>query len=502
MATRANIGQLIVSIVAKTNQFESGMKRAQKSLGGFENKVKGSTGTLSGMGKALGALGIVAGVAAMAREFNRAAGELDKLAKTSAKLGILPEKLAALQFTGEQTGVSVDTMNMALQRMTRRVAEAAKGTGEAKDALKELGLDATALNKLSPDQTFRAVAGAMQGVGQQSDKVRLAMKLFDSEGVALVNTLALGEKGLKKLEEQAQSLGIALSAKELAKVEEYNDAMNRLSKLLGGFKNKIVIDIAPAATAAINELTIAAQGFKQGSGFGKPKESFLRDQFRWTLGASDWVNKNVIQPQTDRFIKRDMRRGINMEQAAPDAAKLFGVRGLALNRAAQPGFNPNDVQRAFDAANIIEKNKREAEERRRNNNPMRRGSRALEEFATKQLPDAWRSLRNSGKAAEHWLKTQDRIFRSPSQETLDKRARMRAFFEERRELAKRRDQPEMDFSGQGPNSALLKGTVEAWQAVRQNLVPKQQLDEAKRHTNLLTDIRDRVGQNVIVEAGL
>lgn len=496
MATKANIGQLIVSIIARTNQFESGTKRAGKSLGILEGQMKGAEKVVGNLTKALGAVGVAFSAGALVSKFNQTAASLDSLAKTSAKIGVLPEKLAALQFAGEQTGVSADTMANAMTKLQIRTSEAAIGAGEAVNVFKELGLRANDLKKLSPDEQFRQIAIAMQGVEGQSDKMRIATKLFEEEGVALVNTLALGEKGLREMEAQAKSLGIAISAEELAKVEAYNDAMNRLSKLIGGFTSKIVIDIAPAATKAIDDLSAAVEGMRIGSGGGKKGESFARSQFRWTMGIADWLQENVIEPRTNKAIRRDLKQGVAAGTAAPDVVKMFGVRGLALAHAAQPGFNPDDVQRAFDSANIIEKN----QQARRDRDPIRKGllagSRALDDFANKKLPDAWKSLGRFGNEAEHWLKKQDMMFRSPSQETLDKRARMRALFDERRERMNRPDMPEQ------MNAALLKGTVEAWQAVRQNLVPKQQLDEAKRHTSLLTDIRDRVGQNVIVEAGL
>jgi len=72
----------------------------------------------------------------------------DALAKTASKIGTTTESLSALQYAGQLTGVEVNTMNMALQRFTRRTAEAAVGTGEAKGALRELRVDARKLSRL------------------------------------------------------------------------------------------------------------------------------------------------------------------------------------------------------------------------------------------------------------------------------------------------------------------------------------------------------------------
>ena len=159
------------------------------------------------------AAGLTVGIVAIV---NANAQYIDSLAKTADKLGLTTEALQLLRYQGEQSGVSINTMDMALQRMTRRVAEAAQGTGEAKGAIKELGLSAAELAAMSPDQQFKAIAEAMKGVAAQGDKVRLAMKLFDSEGVALVNTLV---SDLTKVEARFDSLGVSITRQQAAIVE-------------------------------------------------------------------------------------------------------------------------------------------------------------------------------------------------------------------------------------------------------------------------------------------
>lgn len=170
---------------------------------------------------------------------------IDNLAKTADKLGVTTEALAGLQHAAELSGVSTETMNMALQRMTRRVAEAAMGTGEAKGALEELNLNADALAKLPLDEQMNIVADAMQGVEKQSDRVRLAMKLFDSEGVALVNTLSGGSEGLKEMAEEAEALGISISRVDAAMIEEANDSVTRAKSVFNGFGNQIAVELSP-----------------------------------------------------------------------------------------------------------------------------------------------------------------------------------------------------------------------------------------------------------------
>jgi hypothetical protein len=178
----------------------------------------------------------------------------DSLAKTADKIGVTTEALAGMRHAAELTGVSVETMDMALQRFTRRASEAAIGTGEAKGALQELGINAKELVKLPLDKQMEVVADAMGGLGTQADRVRIAMKLFDSEGVALVNTLGGGSAALREMIDEAETLGITLDRVETAQIEAANDAFTRAKGVITGLVNDITVNLAPV-------LKVLADGF-------------------------------------------------------------------------------------------------------------------------------------------------------------------------------------------------------------------------------------------------
>ena len=189
----------------------------------------------------------------------------DALGKTADKLGVMPQALQGVQRAAALTGVKLETANMALQRMVRRTAEAAQGTGEARNALKELNLDATVLAQLSADEQFAKIAGAMENVASQGDKVRLSMKLFDSEGVALVNTLALGEEGLKAISKEIDDYGIALTRVDIAKIEAANDSLFKAKEVVSGFGQQLAVQFSPLLEAASNQFLEMA---KQAGGAG------------------------------------------------------------------------------------------------------------------------------------------------------------------------------------------------------------------------------------------
>ena len=255
----ASTYETVLSLFAKDNTaraFQS-LNRRLKKLGA---SIAGAATRFAKIGSEAA---LAAGAATSAFVAMRMSA-IDSLAKTADKIGTTTESLAGLQHAGELTGVSTNAMNMALQRMTRRIAEAAQGTGEAKNALKELGIDAEALKNLPLDQQMEMVADSMAGVESQADRVRLAMKLFDSEGVALVNTLGQGGDALRAMMSEADQLGISLSRVDAAKIEQANDAASRMTGVFTGIGNQLAVSFSPMIEAASNSIThlaLTTEGF-------------------------------------------------------------------------------------------------------------------------------------------------------------------------------------------------------------------------------------------------
>src|ERR687891_1798904 len=93
-----------------------------------------------------------------------------------------------------------------------RAAEAAQGTGEAKDALAQMGiaLREQSGNLRRSEDLLADVADAFARIEDPAERVRLAFKLFDFEGVALVNLLRGGSDALHEMGDRARDLGIVL----------------------------------------------------------------------------------------------------------------------------------------------------------------------------------------------------------------------------------------------------------------------------------------------------
>ena len=248
-------------VISAVNTTQAAFNKVTRSLRSI------STASLN-MAKSVarGAAMAAAAVAAMGFALSKQVEKIDNVAKTARKLGTTVSTLQELQYAAERTGVSSTTLDMAMQRLTRRVSEAAGGFGEAKGALRELGLNAAKLEKMPLDKQMEALADAFEGVDSQADKVRLSMKLFDSEGVALVNTLGAGSQGLQDMAQEARDLGLTISELDAAQFEEMNDDITRMKTAASGVGSTFVRELLPAVKHII-------QGFSD-AGFGA---SFFQD---------------------------------------------------------------------------------------------------------------------------------------------------------------------------------------------------------------------------------
>lgn len=161
----------------------------------------------------------------------------DQLSKLSDRLGATVEGLSRMEFAAERSGVAFGQMTTALQRQTRRIAEASQGTGEAVKALQELGLSVEKLRQLTPEQQFLVLADSLSGVANAGDRVRLAMKFWDTEGVQMLQIANGGSIAVRQLWEESDRLGRTMDDKTARAAAQLNDAITNLQSVMLGWWN-------------------------------------------------------------------------------------------------------------------------------------------------------------------------------------------------------------------------------------------------------------------------
>jgi len=238
----------------------------EKSFTKLDASVETSNKRLAMFGRAVSMMtspvGLLSGAVigagyALQRFGDQAITAADATAKTADKIGFSTDALQEYRYAAESAGVASNTFDMAAQRFTRRMAEAAKGTGEAKDALAQLGVSV-----VNSDGSLRRsedvlmdVADAMKNVKSEGERVRLAFKLFDSEGVAMVNMLAGGAKELENVRQRARDLGIVIEEDLLRNAEAARNELDTLSTVVRANLTSAILGVSPAIADLSKELS-------------------------------------------------------------------------------------------------------------------------------------------------------------------------------------------------------------------------------------------------------
>lgn len=262
-----DIAKLTVQFEAETAKFRKQLEQNNRSLEKFRGDVNKKLGLIRqsfavGLGVGL-ADGFKRALSSIPQFISQSLGQADAIQKLNQRLGASTEALSQYKYVADLTGVSFNTLTTGWQRMTRRIAEAAQGTGEAKNALAELGLDVQKLNELAPEDQFEVLADAIISVKNPADQVRLAMKLFDSEGVALLQTMQGGSEAIRAMRGEADRLGLTLDQDTANAAARAKDSMTTLGKASEAAGIVLINTLGPAIESVANwlqnDLPTAAQ---------------------------------------------------------------------------------------------------------------------------------------------------------------------------------------------------------------------------------------------------
>jgi len=156
-------GRVKAELVTVGQSGEQSLKRIEtagdRASGGLKGLGRQAELLRTGIRTLGGALIGAATVGGLGALIDRSISAADAIGKTADKIGVGVEALQELRFAAKASGIEQQTLDMALQRFTRRAAEAAQGTGEAKDALASMGI-ALRDQRASHSSTCSAAAAA------------------------------------------------------------------------------------------------------------------------------------------------------------------------------------------------------------------------------------------------------------------------------------------------------------------------------------------------------
>lgn len=247
----ATIGKLVVSLTTRTGKFRKGMAKSSARIKKFAVGIAGIAARAAKFGA------VMAGVAAAGVAYftKQAFATIDATAKLSRQMGISIDGLRGLSRAAQITGADQGALTKGLGFLGKALGEAKSGIGEGKQALESLGLSAEDLIDLPLEKTVGIIADSMNNLTNQSEKAFVASKLFGRGGLALVNTLALGSKGLEEMAAGTKLLQGTLTAIDAGKVEAANDAIVDMRTAATGLFERVAIAVGPFVKRIADNVT-------------------------------------------------------------------------------------------------------------------------------------------------------------------------------------------------------------------------------------------------------
>jgi hypothetical protein len=210
-------------------------------------------------------LAVIGGALAAFRGFKDTVESLSRVGDVADRVGLTVEQLQELRFAGEQTGVAANQVDNAMRRFSRRIAQAAAGTGELKAIVEANNLQLrNADGTLRPlNDIFRDYAELVRNAGSESDQLLVAFQAFGSEGQALVNTLDKGAAGLDEMAGKFRDLGGAVDREGIDRVHRFGDAWQRVTTFIERTFQDLVIFVVEGWDMIANAIERAAHAIGQ-----------------------------------------------------------------------------------------------------------------------------------------------------------------------------------------------------------------------------------------------
>lgn len=209
MAT--TIGKLSFLVAADSSGVSTGLKVGQSAIQRF-------SGIVTGFASQFGALFGGFTIAAVIRQFATMGDELHDM---SGRTGVAASELAGLKFAAEQSGATIQDVEMALRRM-------AKG-----------GFDVS---------KFDQIAAQIAAIEDPSKRAAKAMEVFGKSGTMLIPMLA----NLKALKAEAAQRGLIPSEASVKAAGEIADAFNTVKAVAGTVAFEIGAAFAPQIKATLD----------------------------------------------------------------------------------------------------------------------------------------------------------------------------------------------------------------------------------------------------------
>lgn len=267
MAGEQELTGLLVRIRADLSDYVLKLAEFDRQTGGATNKAAvqwSKVGTYAATAAA--AVTAAAGVAMKsAIEWGKAVDDL------SDKTGMAGEESSKFLVIAKRTGMDLQTANTMWSRFAKNVFEAAdaqvKAANSGKQAedvlsmLKINAIDPVTGSMRSATEVFQDVKNKLNAMPDGLQKTALEMKLFGKSGAEMHDILHMSNSEMQAAWEKANALGLIMSTKAAAGIEQFDRNLNTAKGTLTGLGMAIAIDAMPQIQELLDLATKSTKVF-------------------------------------------------------------------------------------------------------------------------------------------------------------------------------------------------------------------------------------------------
>lgn len=178
------------------------------------------------------------------------AAAADAIGKTSALLGMQVGELQAIRSAGQHVGMSVESIDSAMQKFSINVGRAAAGEKLQLDLMNALGVATRNADGSLRSQTdlLMDVADAYSKLSDTQDRNRVSQELFGRSAVQMSALLKDGSSGIRAAVEQYERTNAGYTADQTTQAAAFNDQLQTMREYIGGVQKDLFFALVPAFT--------------------------------------------------------------------------------------------------------------------------------------------------------------------------------------------------------------------------------------------------------------
>jgi hypothetical protein len=271
----AVVGQLLVELSANVARLRTDMEAATRITQENSDRMAAAANSVK---TALGAIGAALTVGEIVGQFKTAVSQLSAFDDAAERTGASVESLSSIFNTLAPTGVTLDQITAASEKLVKAMIGADKETGKAAEAFDALGIKTRdAAGNLRPvDQVLQEIADSLNKYEDGANKTAIAQALLGKSGGEYLPLL----KDLAGLTREAATV----TTEQAGQAEKLENAFRKLSHESDVFKQQLAMGLIPKLVELIEQFRVGremAGGFfaaiyRYGLSLGGPADNIVK----------------------------------------------------------------------------------------------------------------------------------------------------------------------------------------------------------------------------------